>query len=115
MKLTKSKLKELIKETLIKINEEELRDRADNYDKRTAVEKYVGELSRSSKRDFNDLLRDLKELFGWREIFEMLERWEEKTHPYYKDLANFAMTYGLAKEYADYEPTEESEEEEDTY
>ena len=114
MKLTTSKLKELIKETLIKINEEELRERADNYDKRTALEKYVEQLSISSKRDFNDLSRELKELFGWHDILNMLKEWEDKTHKYYKDLANFAMAYGLAEEELDI-PAEETEEaEEDT-
>jgi hypothetical protein len=53
MKLTKSKLKQVIKEEL---NE--------TYDKRSELERYVGELARASGRDYNEVMHRLKKLFN---------------------------------------------------
>jgi len=97
MKLTKSKLKELIKETLIKINEEELRDSASKYDKRSAIDQYIGQLSIDSRRNYNRLMGDLRELFGWEELLRMINEWTMTDHEYYEQLAAFVNEYGLGE------------------
>ena len=94
MKITISKLKELIKEAMIDLNEEERRDLLLR-DKRSELDKYVGQLAADTNRDVNELMGRLQELFGWPHLVEFLRDWPDKSHPYYEDLAEFAMYYGL--------------------
>ena len=104
MKLTKSKLKQLIRETLELVEaENEIPDE----DKRRKLDATIAELG-----EYNVLMGQLRKLFGWDDLLEMLRKWEDKTHQYYKDLEKFARIYQIDALDADYAAAAEEETEE---
>jgi hypothetical protein len=101
MKLTKSRLKQLIRETLELVEaENEIPDE----DKRRKLDATIAELG-----EYDVLMGQLRKLFGWDDLLEMLSTWEDKTHKYYKDLEKFARIYQIDKLEADYAAAAEEE------
>ena len=105
MKLTKSRLKQLIRETLELV---EVENEIPDEDKRRKLDATIAELG-----EYDVLMRQLRKLFGWDDLLEMLRTWGDKTHQYYKDLDKFARIYQIDKLEADYSAAAEEEAEEE--